>query len=95
MMGKLWMMRDSWRQPRLGHKAAFDELSRRHAKMIFHVAHRITRNREDAEDVVQEAFVRAFIHLKSFDGRSQFSILADTHRHQFRTHESTKELEIA
>jgi len=58
---------------KIGHKAAFDELSRRHAKRIFHVAHRITRNREDAEDVVQEAFVRAFIHLKSFDGRSQFS----------------------
>src|SRR5260221_9927 len=35
---------------KIGHKAAFDELSRRHAKRIFHVAHRITRNREDAED---------------------------------------------
>ena len=58
---------------KIGHKAAFDELSRRHAKKIFHVAHRITRNREDAEDVVQESFVRAFIHLKSFDGRCQFS----------------------
>jgi RNA polymerase sigma factor (sigma-70 family) len=58
---------------KIGHKAAFDELSRRHAKKIFHVAHRITRNRQDAEDVVQESFVRAFIHLKSFDGRSRFS----------------------
>ena len=58
---------------KIGHKAAFDELSRRHAKKILHVAHRITRNREDAEDVVQESLVSAFIHLKSFDGRSQFS----------------------
>jgi RNA polymerase sigma-70 factor, ECF subfamily len=58
---------------KIGHKAAFDELSRRHAKKIFHIAHRITRNREDAEDVVQESFVQALIHLKSFDGRSQFS----------------------
>jgi RNA polymerase sigma-70 factor (ECF subfamily) len=57
----------------IGHTAAFDELCRRHAEKIFHVAHRITRNREDAEDVVQESFLRAFIHLKSFDGRSRFS----------------------
>jgi RNA polymerase sigma factor (sigma-70 family) len=57
----------------IGHKAAFDELCRRHAEKIFHVAHRMMRNREDAEDVVQESFLRAFIHLKSFDGRSRFS----------------------
>ena len=57
----------------IGHTAAFDELCVRHAEKIFHVAHRITRNREDAEDVVQETFLRAFIHLKSFDGRSRFS----------------------
>ena len=58
---------------KMGHTAAFDELCRRHAEKIFHVAHRITRNREDAEDVVQESFLRAFIHLKNFDGRSRFS----------------------
>ena len=58
---------------KMGHTAAFDELCRRHAEKIFHVAHRITRNREDAEDTVQESFLRAFIHLKSFDGRSRFS----------------------
>jgi RNA polymerase sigma factor (sigma-70 family) len=58
---------------KIGHTAAFDELYRRHADKISHVAHRITRNREDAEDVVQESFLRAFIHLKSFDGRSRFS----------------------
>jgi len=57
---------------KIGHTAAFDELCRRHAEKIFHVAHRITRNREDAEDVVQESFLRAFIHLKGFDGRSRF-----------------------
>ena len=58
---------------KMGHTAAFDELCRRHAEKIFHVAHRITRNREDAEDAVQESFLREFIHLKSFDGRSRFS----------------------
>jgi RNA polymerase sigma factor (sigma-70 family) len=35
--------------------------------------HRITRNREDAEDAVQDSLLRAFLHLKSFDGRSTFS----------------------
>jgi RNA polymerase sigma-70 factor (ECF subfamily) len=58
---------------KIGHTAAFDELCRRHAEKIFHVAHRITRNREDSEDAVQESFLRAFIHLKGFDGRSRFS----------------------
>jgi RNA polymerase sigma-70 factor, ECF subfamily len=57
----------------IGHTAAFDELCRRHADKILHIAHRITRNCEDAEDVVQESFLKAFIHLKSFDGRSRFS----------------------
>ena len=56
-----------------GHGTAFDELHKRHALKMFRVAHRITRNREDAEDAVQECFLNAFIHLKTFDGRSKFS----------------------
>jgi RNA polymerase sigma factor (sigma-70 family) len=56
-----------------GDRAAFDELFERHAQKMFRISHRITRNREDAEDAVQECFLNAFIHLKSFDGRSRFS----------------------
>jgi RNA polymerase sigma factor (sigma-70 family) len=56
-----------------GHSAAFGELCRRHAKAIFRVTHRITRNREDAVDALQDSFLKAFIHLKDFDGRSSFS----------------------
>jgi RNA polymerase sigma factor (sigma-70 family) len=56
-----------------GHRAAFDHLYKRHAEKVFRTTHRITRNREDAEDAVQECFLNAFIHLKSFDGRSRFS----------------------
>jgi len=56
-----------------GDKSAFDELYKRHAEKMFRTARRITRNREDAEDAVQECFLNAFVHLKSFDGRSQFS----------------------
>jgi RNA polymerase sigma factor (sigma-70 family) len=56
-----------------GDRAAFDELCERHAQKMFRISHRITRNREDAEDAVQECFLNAFIHLKSFNGRSRFS----------------------
>jgi len=56
-----------------GQRAAFDDLYKRHVERMFRVAHRITRNHEDAEDAVQDCFFNAFLHLKSFDGRSRFS----------------------
>lgn len=55
-----------------GQGTAFDELHNRHAAKMFRVAHRITRNREDAEDAVQECFLKAFAHLKNSDGRATF-----------------------
>jgi len=57
---------------RSGQRAAFGELCERNAKKIFRVARRITRNREDAEDAVQDSFLNAFVHLTDFDGRSRF-----------------------
>jgi len=56
-----------------GHAAAFGELCERHTKKIFRTAQQITRNREDAEDAVQDSFLSAFVHLKDFDGRSRFA----------------------
>ncbi len=56
-----------------GDRAAYAELYRLHAKTVFHTVLRITENREDAEDVLQEASMKALIHLKGFDGRSKFS----------------------
>ena len=56
-----------------GETAALDMLYRAHAEKLFRTVHRITRNREDAEDAVQDSLLRAFLHLKSFDGRSTFS----------------------
>lgn len=56
-----------------GNRDAFGELIARHMKEIFNVARRITRNREDAEDAVQESFRSALVHVGSFDGRSRFS----------------------
>jgi RNA polymerase sigma-70 factor, ECF subfamily len=52
---------------------AFEILVGRHQQKIFFVAQRITRTREDAEDVVQQSFQKAFTHLRSFEGRSAFS----------------------
>ena len=51
----------------------FDELAGPHAKRIFRTAYRITRNRQDAEDAVQDALLQAFVHLEHFDGRSTFA----------------------
>jgi RNA polymerase sigma-70 factor (ECF subfamily) len=52
---------------------AFELLVQRHEGKIFALAQRMTRNREDAEDVVQQSFQKAFIHLKRFEGDSLFS----------------------
>jgi RNA polymerase sigma-70 factor (ECF subfamily) len=56
-----------------GRRAPFGELYDRHMKQVSCVTRRITRNREDAEDAAQECFLNAFVHLKDFDGRSQFA----------------------
>ncbi len=56
-----------------GDGAAYAELYRLHAKNVFRTVLRITGNREDAEDVLQDAAMKALIHLNGFDGRSKFS----------------------
>ena len=56
-----------------GNRKAFEILVKRHERKIFFVARRITRSREDAEDVVQQTFQKAFTHLRKFEGRSAFS----------------------
>jgi RNA polymerase sigma factor (sigma-70 family) len=58
---------------KIGHSAAFNNLYKRHAEKMFRITYRILRNREDAEDAVQECFLNALLHLKNFDGRSRFS----------------------
>src|SRR3984957_11007630 len=56
-----------------GNLRAFEILVERHEQRIFFVARRITSTREDAEDVVQQSFQKAFTHLGKFEGRSAFS----------------------
>jgi len=56
-----------------GDHPAFVELWTRHSKTAFNMVYRITRNQDDAEDVVQDAWMKAYVHLNTFDGRSKFS----------------------
>ncbi len=59
-------------QAQAGDELAFSELVRRHLDRAHAVAYRILRDREDARDVVQDGFVRAWKALPGFEGRSQF-----------------------
>src|SRR5229473_6440821 len=56
-----------------GDTQAFEELVLRHKQRVLAVAQRITNNREDAEDVAQETFHKAFLHLDAFQEKSRFS----------------------
>jgi RNA polymerase sigma factor (sigma-70 family) len=58
---------------RMGHPTAFGDLVKGHTRRLRRMAFRITRNREDAEDAVQECFKSAFLHFESFRGQSRFT----------------------
>ena len=58
---------------KLGDHPAFAELWMRHSNTAFKMACRIMGNRDDAEDVIQDAWMKAYVHLKGFDGRAKFS----------------------
>lgn len=55
-----------------GDPTSFNELVNRYERKIFRLAQNITQNREDAEDVMQEAFLKAYTHLANFQGDSRF-----------------------
>jgi RNA polymerase sigma-70 factor, ECF subfamily len=57
----------------MSHEEAFEILVRCHWPRILALALRYTRVREDAEDVVQQSFQKAFVHLHKFEGKSSFS----------------------
>ena len=56
-----------------GESEAFNELIRRYQHRVLRVAQRITKNQEDAEDVTQESFQKAYLHLQDFQEKSRFS----------------------
>ncbi len=51
----------------------FEQLMRRHNARVYRAARAIVRDDAEAEDVMQEAYVRAFEHLRDFEGRARFS----------------------
>src|SRR5258705_7699862 len=55
-----------------GDISAFEELVKRYDRNVFRIAQHITQNREDAEDVVQDAFLKAYEKLEQFQGNSKF-----------------------
>jgi RNA polymerase sigma-70 factor (ECF subfamily) len=59
-------------QAREGNTGAFGELVSRYERKIFRLAQHITQSREDAEDVLQETFLKAYEHLHQFQGNSKF-----------------------
>jgi len=60
------------RAAKAGDMQAFEELVKRYDRNIFRIAQHITQNREDAEDVVQEAFLKAYGNLEHFQEQSKF-----------------------
>jgi len=59
-------------QAKAGNQNAFAELVNRYERKIYRLAKNITRNDEDAEDVLQDAFLKAYTHLDNFKGDSKF-----------------------
>ena len=59
-------------QARDGDSGAFRVLVERHSRNLFRLAYRMTGHQEDAEDVVQETFLRAYRQLAKFDDRASF-----------------------
>jgi RNA polymerase sigma-70 factor, ECF subfamily len=55
-----------------GDVEAFGELVKRYDRNVFRIANHITQNREDAQDVVQDAFLKAYENLEQFQGQSKF-----------------------
>jgi len=59
-------------QARSGDSGAFRVLVERHSRNLFRLAYRMTGHQEDADDVVQETFLRAYRQLEKFDERASF-----------------------
>jgi RNA polymerase sigma-70 factor (ECF subfamily) len=56
-----------------GNTAMFELLMRRHNERVYRAARSIVRDEQEAEDVMQQAYVNAFAHLRQFNGSAQFS----------------------
>jgi|TARA_B100001939_G_scaffold63998_1_gene52928 RNA polymerase sigma-70 factor (ECF subfamily) len=61
------------KKSQLGDRSAFEQLVLRHQELVFSLAYKLTGNREMANDVAQEAFIRAWKAIEKFRGDSTFS----------------------
>lgn len=73
-----------------GHKEYYAELVRRHQSAVFGLAYRMTNDRDDASDLAQEAFIRAYRKLAKYDAQYPFrnwalSICANLGKNRFRS----------
>src|SRR5882757_11134732 len=79
-----------------GDVAAFEQLVKRYDRQLLRIAQSVTHNREDSQDAVQEAFLKAYQHLADFREDSQFStwiirITVNQSLMKLRKQHSTKE----
>src|SRR6202171_309244 len=82
---------------RQGDSDAFRDLVERHSRSVFRLAFRMTGNEQDAEDVVQESFLRAYRQLGRFESRANFGtwlyrITADCSADLMRTQQSRHDM---
>jgi RNA polymerase sigma-70 factor, ECF subfamily len=56
-----------------GERHLFEQLMRRHNQQVYRAARAVLRDDSETEDVMQDAYVRAYQHLREFEGRSRFS----------------------
>lgn len=82
-----------------GDVSAFEQLVKRYDRRLLRIAQHVTHNREDAEDAVQEAFLKVFRKLTQFQGNSRFStwlirITVNESLMKLRKQRSTREVSI-
>jgi RNA polymerase sigma factor (sigma-70 family) len=56
-----------------GNQSAYADLVKRHQRFVFTLAMRFTKTREDAEEVAQDSFIKAYRNLQAFQGQSKFT----------------------
>jgi RNA polymerase sigma-70 factor, ECF subfamily len=92
-----WTDQAAAEEARKGNQLAFRVLVERHSRPVFRLAYRMCGNEQDAEDLVQETFLRAYKQLNRFDGRAAFGtwlyrICANCSLDLLRSRKSRKEV---
>lgn len=94
-----WTDQAAAEEARKGNQQAFRVLVERHGRSVFRLAYRMCGNEQDAEDLVQETFLRAYRQIHRFNGRSAVStwlyrICANCSLDLLRSRKSRKEVQV-